>query len=182
MAQVNHNAAYITVVDGLTVWERLRNIRSFINDRLSAFYGNDLHKQENVDALSKYAEETDEAKRFFMQHSYELYLDLKSEIDFLRELESKLAAEAEKTRINGMSDREMYEINYYEELVQMQLLQAQSEMMSGGILSPETMKTILRNPQTLSRAVEVGLLSSDIRKITNMVQSPAAILLGAYNE
>ena len=82
----------------------------------------------------------------YSEQSLDLLDDCRNEIAFLEELEAKLAIEAEKTRIKGKTDKEMYEINYYEELIQIHTLQAQSEMMATGHVSPDTMKTLLRNP------------------------------------
>lgn len=52
----------------------------------------------------------------------------------------------------------MYEINYFEELVQINLLQVQSEMMAHGHISAETMKILIKNPFAMQRVIELGFL------------------------
>lgn len=105
--------------------------------------------------------------------------DAKRELAFLRAFEERLKVEAEKTRIEGKSDEEMYEINYFEELVQIQLRDVQAEMMSLGHISPSTMKTLLRNPETLKRVVAQGFLNQDILGVTNSIKTPLVKLLEA---
>jgi len=83
------------------------------------------------------------------------------EIAFLKELEAKLAVDAEKTRIVGKSDDEMYEINFYEELIQQQLLTVQSEVLTIGRVSAETMKSLIKNPAAMKRVIERGLIGFD---------------------
>ena len=164
MAQSNHNASYLTVVDGITIWERLRVIRNFLQDRRIAVRLaklNNEKQQEKIDCglLDKW--EIKEIEIYKEQTDANLK-NAEDEIKFLEQLESKLAEQAELTRIQGKSDDEMYEINYFEELVQVQLLKAQSEIMSSGQISPDTMKTLLLNPRTFHSAVEVGLLPEQI--------------------
>lgn len=174
MAQQNHNATYLTVVDGLTVWERLRNIRNFLQDRKLALVVNE-NRLNKSNAPSDIIEELEHTQ------AIELLEDCKSEVKFLEELEYKLAIEAEKTRIEGKSDREMYEINYYEELIQIHTLQAQSEMMSVGHVTPDTMKTLLRNPASLDRCISIGLLSTEVRQLAYVNKAPALKAIESFN-
>lgn len=174
MSQLNHNASYISVVDGLTVWERLRVIRNFLSDRELALELSEMNI-EKTDARIEMLESSEDLSfdelyelkemKIMRPQSIELLEDAKREIKFLKEFEARLATEAEKTRIDGKTDEEMYEINYFEELVQIQLLDVQSEIMSSGHVSPNTMKTIIRNPETLRRAVEFGYLNEQAKEL-----------------
>ena len=180
MAQQNHNAAYLTVVDGITVWERLRVIRNFLTDRRTALKLAEMNQRKNSEKLSdpevdKWEKEEIE---IYQEQSEQLIKEAKAEIGFLEKLEAELAKEAEKTRIGGKSDDEMYEINYFEELVQIQLLEVQSEMMAVGHVSPNTMKTLIKNPRTMERVVELGILNEQILRLLNGSQASQISLIG----
>ena len=180
MAQQNHNAAYLTVVDGITVWERLRVIRNFLTDRRTALKLAEMNQRKNSEKLSdpevdKWEKEEIE---IYQEQSEQLIKEAKAEIGFLEKLEAELAKEAEKTRIGGKSDDEMYEINYFEELVQIQLLEVQSEMMAVGHVSPNTMKTLIKNPRTMERVVELGILNEQILGLLNGSQASQISLIG----
>lgn len=175
MSQMNRNVNYLTTVDGITVWERLRVIRGFLKDRELAMEIGNLGleqlkvKQELLEAnKSNYTlDNTDEFYKIkegllFEEQSLSNLDDAKNEIEFLKELESKLAKEAEKTRIPSKSDKEMYEINYFEELIQKHLLEVQSQLMSQGNITPELMRTLILNKSSLDRAIEVKLLDESI--------------------
>lgn len=187
MSQLNHNAAYLTEIDGLTVWERLRVIRNFILDREQASELSALKLEQLELSLVNFNEDDKTAldyydmkeKLIFLPQSKALLEDAKRELTFLRAFEEKLKLEAEKTRIEGKTDEEMYEINYFEELAQIRVLEVQSEMISLGHISPSTMKTLLRNPEALARVVEQGFLNKDILCVTGALKSPLIKLLEA---
>lgn len=169
MAQVNHNVAYLTVVDGITIWERLRVIRNFLTDRKIAYnltLMNSEKTQEEIDSgtLDKWKVKEQEIYR---EQTNQLIKDVVAEISFLEKLEAELATKAEETRIDGKSDDEMYEINYFEELIQKNILQVQSEMMAHGSISADTMKTLLKDPFSMKRVVELNFLSQDALLVAN---------------
>ncbi len=173
MSQLNHNAAYLTEIDGLTVWERLRVIRNFIVDREQALALSELKLEQLEETLIGF-DLTDKTvvgyykkkeKLIFLPQSKALIEDAKRELTFLNSFEEILKVEAEKTRIEGKSDEEMYEINYFEELVQIQMREVQAEIMSLGHISPSTMKTLLKNPETLGRVIDKGILNKDILSV-----------------
>lgn len=189
MAQVNHNYSYIFEVDGFTVWERLRNIRSFLTDRRQA-----LNKAELIESKSeKQVEltnrklklielELDEVrmnmsevgeisnilrKEIELEEEYleikfshdeavilnsshkELTQDCRDEINFLLKFEAKLAEEAEKTRIPGKLDREMYEINFPHEARIRLENRATAEIASSGTLSTDTIHYLRKDKAVL---------------------------------
>jgi len=160
MARVNREASYLYVIDGETVWERLRVVRSFLEERnlaLSvALLGED--KVKNMDTSSFEYKEAQLRKN----QTNSLIKDCEEEINFLQKLEKGLAVEAEKTRIVGKTDNEMYEINYFEELVCKHILDVRSEILATGRILPNTMKTLLRNPASAKRAIELQLLQPEL--------------------
>ena len=175
MAQMNHNVNYLTSIDGITVWERLRVIRNFIQDRTLALAMAEMQEEKNDEKLEDSALDKYERREIelYRPQSIQLIKDAKAEIEFLVKLEKELTVRAEETRIEGKSDEEMYEINYFEELVQINLLQVQSEMMAHGHISAETMKILIKNPFAMNRVIELGFLAKeagDVAKISNASQ------------
>jgi hypothetical protein len=89
MSRVNHNANYIFDVEGETVWEKLRCIRSMLDERKRA-YELALLKQEQLedelDKNNKY-----KYKEYLINKDFQLSLieDCKNEIEFLEKFERK---------------------------------------------------------------------------------------------
>jgi hypothetical protein len=168
MAQQNHNISYLTEVDGITIWERLRVIRNFLAGRRRALalaeYSADNVDRENFEAVIMLPE---------LLESIEY---AKDEVNFLTKLEATLAAEAELTRIEGKTDREMYEINFFEESIQRSLLTVQAEVMTLGRVSTDTMKSLLKNPYALDRCIELGFLSPEVKNVLTNSKSPLLLL------
>lgn len=184
MSQMNHNANYLTSVDGITVWERLRVIRNFLNDRKIALALAELNLEKSdkklLDETLDYYEKKE--LELYMPQSIQVIADAKAEIAFLEKLEKELATLAETTRIEGKTDEEMYELNYFEELIQIQLLEVQSEMMAQGCISANTMKTLIKNPFSMKRAIEVGLLSKEAGDIAKLSNASQISMIGYKND
>lgn len=165
MSQLNHNAAYIFDVDGLTVWEKLRNIRSFLRDRQKALA---INEAMAIDAAKKYAllpdDDIEKIKyNIELPDSADLLDDCRNEIAFLIDFEQKLAIEAEKTRIPGKSDKEMYEINWHEEKIARLTLDIFAELTTTNSVNPNTLKSIIRCRPALDRIVGMGLLPAELK-------------------
>lgn len=180
MAQMNRDASYITVVDGLTPWEKLRNIRSFLSERRLAL--GTIKIKAKYDDLSKLTDKEKELRELYNEQSKGLLIDAENEINFLENLEKELIKITEPTRISGKNDREMYEINYYEELIQMHLIDIKADVISQGRVSPGTMKVLLRNPKTIVRAVKLGYIPEEMLKLPEVIRSENEIKLGVVYE
>lgn len=174
MSQLNRNASYLYTVDGLTVWERLRVIRNFIVDREQALELSELEFDKTEEDLANLAPDSYEFKKIMITHrqSKNLIQDCKNELEFLNQLEEKLAFEAEKTRVEGKTDMDMYELNYFEELIQKHILEAKAEILSLGHISPQTMKMLIQNPASLDRAVTLNLITEQAKDAVKQLQSP----------
>jgi hypothetical protein len=168
MSQVNHNFSYAVATDGLTVWEKLRSIRNFLEDRRIAYKLAELNQRKHLARIARFEAtgagedseeywEIEEAKLYNDQLASNVD-DCAREIEFLEQFEAKLALEAEKTRVPGKSDKDMYEINYVEELTLIQVTKAQGEALATGHISPDSMLALMRNPNAAAKAVQVGLL------------------------
>jgi hypothetical protein len=79
-----------------------------------------------------------------------------------------LTVEAEKTRIPGKTDDEMYEINFFDELKLRLVRQAQSQILSGGRLAEETARRILKHKPALQLCIKQGLLSENALQIASV--------------
>ena len=177
MAQVNHNYDYVTVVDGHTVWERLRVIRNFLTDRRKALKLARL-AQEKFEATKDSMDEWELREAEIMNEDQEsLIQDCVDEIEFLEQFESMLATEAEKERIPGKSDREMYELNYAKEAQVRLINTVKSEMLSVGHISSETMRGIMRDPVVTNRLAEIGLIGQDAPELIGMDKPEVQLLL-----
>jgi len=165
MARVNHNANYIYDVDGETVWEKLRVIRSLLDDRKRA-YQIALLSREKIFEINSY-----EHKKHLINKEFEegLIQDCANEVKFLTEFEAYLTTEAEKTRIEGKTDDEMYEINYFHEMEVRLVRKAQAQIASCGQLTEELMLRLMKNKNALQICVQQGLLTKDIM---NFVDTP----------
>lgn len=164
MSQVNHFAAYIYEVDGLTPWEKLRNIRNFLEDRRHAYL-------VNKDALEKLDENPQtpteiELHEFELARSKSLMEDCEIEIEFLEKAEKELMEQCEKTRVEGKTDKEMYEINFYEEMTARNVLKAKSEIASLGHMTPTTMEAVIRHKPTALALNNLGFITDKVLELS----------------
>lgn len=107
---MNRNAAYVYDVDGLTTWEKLRVIRGFLLDRQTELKLSKLRYEDTKKKMLELDEDNLDRIEFFIRESFMLDIidDCEREVKFLEEYEKQLAEEAEKTRIEGKSDKDMY--------------------------------------------------------------------------
>jgi len=172
MSQVNRNFAYLTDVDGFTVWEKLRVIRNFLTERRKALAIAELnqekfeHKKSGMDIWE--LRETE----IMNSDLGELVQDCRDEIDFLEKLESILIERAEQERIPGKSDREMYELNYPNEQRARTVHQAKSEMVAHGNISLDTASRMMKDPVLMNELVSLQLVQRSVAE--NLMALPKA--------
>ena len=160
MSRQNHNANYLYDTDGETVWEKLRVIRGFLEDRKIAYSLGMLAQEEQ----SKLDINSIDYRKWLInkpQHD-KILQECLDEIKFLEEFESWLTQEAEKTRIVGKTDDEMYEINYFEELKIRLVKRAQAQFISTGRVEADTLQRIIKNKETLALAINSGILNNEV--------------------
>lgn len=196
MAQLNRNANYLYTIDGNTIWERLRNVRNFLSDRKLAKEMTDLSVEKLKRLKSELPNITDLDREFEIREALiqETQLldnlnDCIREIKFLEELESKYLQEAEKSRIIGKTDEEMYEINYFDELATIHLLDIHSQLMTTGAITSEMLKTLFRNPYSMQKAIEFKLIDPNLNVdliglsvVGNISKNEQQLLLGGKTE
>lgn len=172
-SRVNSEYAYITMVNGLTPWERLKTIRSFIEDRTIAskiketisvkqdaaqaeleaweyeMNRDDISVKDKLLAKSKYLEA--KAKKMetdaFEAQQKDGCEKLDEELAFLIAYEAELVAICESSRIPGKTDSEMYEINKPLEDLMRHTKAAEIDILSKMLnLSRDVVENGIKNP------------------------------------
>ena len=174
MARVNHNVNYLFDVDGETIWEKLRVIRAMLLDRKLAVglidLKEDIRKGKEIDTTSfRYRKE-----QLYKEHNDGLKQDVVNEIKFLSEFEEYLTTEAEKTRIDGKTDDEMYEINFFEEMRVRLVRRAQAQVISNGRINEELLLRLMKNQNAMDTCIQQGLLTQDVLAFTKTPLLPSA--------
>lgn len=174
MSRVNHNVNYLYDVDGETVWEKLRTIRGMLDDRRRAYQIALLNKEENKKKFEN-DKESFEYRKWIINKDFNdsLVNDCANEVNFLETFESFLAAEAEKTRIPGKTDDEMYEINYFHEMEVRLVRRAQAQIMTHGVLNEELMLRLMKNKPALNLCIEQGLISEQVAAVIDTPLLPS---------
>jgi hypothetical protein len=164
MSRSTHNANYLYDVDGETVWEKLRVIRGFLREKELALAETLLGMQENKEKMRNADQNSFEYKKYILRGPTMdgLIQETESEIKFLKQYETYLSEEAEKTRIPGKTDEEMYEINYFDELKIRLVRRAQMQYISTGCVEPDTLLRISKNKPALELAISTGLLNPSV--------------------
>lgn len=182
MAQVNHNWTYLTVVDGHTVWERLRVIRNFLTDRRQALAVAEL-SQLKFEATKHEMDEWDRKEAEIMNSDMpNLIQDARDEIEFLEKLEAKLMVEAEKQRVPGKTDREMYEINFPLEAKARIIHAFKTELIAHGSVRAETMSDALKDPLVTQELLKLELINEDAIKLYNLGKKEDQTVIGLLSE
>jgi hypothetical protein len=161
MSQVNHNYSYIYEVDGYTAWERLRVIRGFLKDRQKALKLAKLNQKKFLAKLEEMDEWERQEAEIMNEDQDDLIQDCIDEIQFLETFEKELVELAEKERIDGKTDREMYELNYANEARVRLAFRANSEIVSVGHVTPETMRMIMRDQSAMQLLIDKDILNSE---------------------
>jgi hypothetical protein len=158
-SQVNSQFAYINLINGETVWERLRIVRNFIEDRKIAKKLQITQELKHQAHLAKVQEATRESERLFAQAELEEfeahqeqqtdgYKKLDDEIVFLIKYESKLAIAAEQSRIDGKTDDEMYQLNMGTEVYLRNIKKIETEQVARTLgISQATAEEAMRIPE-----------------------------------
>jgi hypothetical protein len=181
-SQVNSQFAYINLINGETVWERLRIVRNFIEDRKIAKKLQTTQEIKHQAHIAKVQEATKESDRLFAQAELEEfeahqdqqndgYKKLDDEIAFLIKYEAELAIVAESSRIDGKTDDEMYQLNMGTEVYLRNLKKIETEQVARTLgISQATAEEAMRIPQMrtqlLSTATAMLLPDSDATKAT----------------
>lgn len=161
MAQMNHNSAYVYSVDGCTIWERLRVIRGFLVDRRKALALAELGLEQMLEKIDNEEDKYEKRKLELELPELEGNIeDARNEVEFLVSMEAGIASRAEESRVEGKSDREMYEINHFLEHEVRLANRAKAEILSENRIRPETILELTRCPKALESVEASGLLQN----------------------
>jgi hypothetical protein len=182
-SQVNSQYAYINLINGETIWERLRIVRNFIEDRKIAKVLQTTQEKKRLVLLAKIDEATAtglqsailnaevELEEFDAHQDQQTdgYKKLDDEIAFLIKYEAELAIVAEQSRIDGKTDDEMYQLNMGTEVYLRNIKKIETEQVARTLgISQATAEEAMRIPQMrtqlLNTATAMLLPDSDINK------------------
>ena len=96
-------------------------------------------------------------------------------------MEAVLLKEAEKTRIKGKTDEEMYEINFFQEHTTRIVNEAIAEVACTNSVSPMTMKRMLRNREALKACIAKGILNENVLEFISPCEPVKVIEEGKIN-
>lgn len=171
--RINREAVYRYVIDGLTPWEKLKNVRNFLEDRREAMRMAQIDLEIQELKREKLRESEDPLDKLYLKRaeaqdegSQDVFQKLQDEIDFLENYERECQAEAEPTRHPGKSDDEMYEINYEFEMATRCVLDFRADLIAYGRPSQETAKKFMRFPPAVRLARSLGHL--DEKAVSNL--------------
>ena len=174
MARVNHNVNYLFDVDGETVWEKLRVIRAMLLDRQISLNINNLKEEIRSNQVLDTSTYRYKKQMVYQELNDGLKQDVINEIKFLTEFEEYLSTEAEKTRIDGKTDDEMYEINYFEEMRVRLVRRAQAQVISNGRINEELLLRLMKNRSAMDTCIEQGLLNKEALSVVNTPLLPSS--------
>lgn len=157
-SQVNSEFAYINLINGETVWERLRIVRNFLEDRNAAKGMKSATELKRRAILARIDEAEKESVRLdaeaelveydaMQAQQQDGYVKLDAELAFLIEYERELALAAEKTRITSKTDDEMYQLNMATEVYMRNIRKIEMEQVARTMgISEATVAEAMRIP------------------------------------
>ena len=177
VSKVNTIFNYKYIVDGETIWYRIKTLQGFLNGRKQAF---EMQKvsEKNFEALKakyeylKSKPETPlyelleiEAKIMENEIMQPDYLDCleknKEEIKNLEKLLEEAYAIAEPQRIEGYSDEQMLEATAPAEFMAKLKQEMASQILITGTISSQLIQRAMKYPGAIKELQEIGLLNYD---------------------
>lgn len=171
-SRVNSDFAYINLINGETVWERLRIVRNFIEDRKAAKAIKPASELKRQAIQAKIGEATKTSDRLFAEAELiefdamqatqdDGYVKLEDELKFLLEYEAQLAQAADQVRIEGKTDDEMYQLNMPYEVYLRNIRKMQTERVALVMgISQATAEESMRVPTLRKQMLATATLMS----------------------
>jgi hypothetical protein len=182
--KLNTEFNYRYQVEGNTPWEKIKQLKGFLEGRKRAAalqkvsairYEALLAEIEHLKAsgalpyiiLQREADllETNSFKET-EEEAFELN---RQEIEIIEKVMAELYEIAEPTRIPGYTDEQMFEVNAANEFTAMIGKEIYAEMVANGRPSPAKVRNAMSNPYTLTALKQAGLLPSEMQFIEGSV-------------
>jgi hypothetical protein len=182
--KLNTEFNYRYQVEGNTPWEKIKQLKGFLEGRKRAA------ALEKVSALKYQAalmelehlkdskalpyiilqKEADllEAESFKVTEKEAFELN-RQEIEIIEKVMAELYEIAEPTRIPGYTDEQMFEVNAANEFTAMIGKEIYAEMVANGRPSPAKVRNAMSNPYTLTALKQAGLLPNEMQYIEGSV-------------
>lgn len=171
MSQVNHNAAYATVIDGYTPIERLRVTRNFLHDRNHAKRISEIgimKLKKQMAEMKDTLDETDEIavmeyqlKEFELEQALDLHQDCLNELVFLENMEQALIEMSAHFWDDTISDKENYERNFAMEQSLRLCAKAEADIGAYGRFGADTLLSLQRDPFAADMLGKKGVINAD---------------------
>jgi len=190
-SKYNSEFNYRYLVEGETIWAKIKTLQGFLEGRLRAKGLEEIGKlkldakrEELEDAektkarswtVKKLKVEVMEAENWLASENDGFFKN-NEEIEILEKLLSEAFEIAEPTRINGFSDEEMWEANQANEYTMKVARDMQSEIIANGRPSSMTIRQAMSAPETWEAVKKIGLVPNDCHLITGS-NDPQKIIL-----
>lgn len=175
-SKLNSEFNYRYMVQGETVWEKIKTLKGFLEGRIRAAVLEEVNAKKFQAKVSKleYLRKTGapeheileleaeiiEAKSFIPAQE-EAFMLNHEEIATLERLLKEAYLVAEHTRISGYTDEQMFEANAANEFTTLMARTLQSEIIANGRPLPATLKNAMSNPITFLALKNAGLIPNE---------------------
>jgi len=190
-SKYNSEFNYRYLVEGETIWAKIKTLEGFLEGRIRARGLEEIGKLKLEAKREKLtnAEKTGasswdikllkvevmEAENWLASETDGFYKN-DEEIKILEKLLAEAFEIAEPTRINGHSDEEMWEANQCNEYTLKVAKDMQSEIIANGRPSSMTIRQAMSAPETWEAVKKIGLVPHDCHLITGS-NDPQKIIL-----
>jgi hypothetical protein len=179
-SKLNSEFNYRYLVQGETIWEKIKTLKGFLEGRIRAAALEAVAKKKLDAKYSKlqYLKDKGAPEYEIMEqeadileaHSFdasqeEAFLLNKEEIKMLGRLLEEAFLIAEPSRIKGYTDEQMFEANAANEFTVLMAREIQAEIIANGRPSPAKLKNAMSNPITFNALKMVGFIPEDTHMI-----------------
>lgn len=182
--KLNTEFNYRYQVEGNTPWEKIKQLKGFLEGRKRAAA---LQKVSEIRHEALLAElehlkasgalpyiilqkEADLIEANSFKETEEEAFELnRQEIEIIEKILAELYAIVEPTRIEGYTDEQMFELNAANEFTAMIGKEIYAEMVANGRPSPAKVRNAMSNPYTLTALKQAGLLPNEMQFIEGSV-------------
>lgn len=182
--KLNTEFNYRYQVEGNTPWEKIKQLKGFLEGRKRAAVLEKVSAMKYQALLSEIEHlkasgalpyiilqrEADLLEANSFKETEEEAFELnRQEIVIIEKILAELYAIVEPTRIEGYTDEQMFEINAANEFTAMIGKEIYAEMVANGRPSPAKVRNAMSNPYTLTALKQAGLLPNEMQFIEGSI-------------